>query len=985
MKIEFSSLILFIVLCTLAFLTNYTFNLVIAFEIAMIFGSAIVIFSTFLLSRGLVLGVGLVSALTTYFLWGHIFAFPIYFGEAVVCYFFHPKSQNRNFLLYKALMVYWSVVVPVIGTFVYFGFVFENLNQAFAVAIKQSANGFLNIVLSAFLVVVYLGFRNKKGRNENFSFSVGEFFTFLIAVVSAIPLVFFGIQIAITQFESSLEISQRETDLYGSLITNNLEKELSKPYTEFANGHRFEYSSSGVIINSDRRFLQVGTYDQRSKWLHLSDGPFSHDYIMNLKELDNNNIYFFPEVTNYYSFEFVALDDNIATLVYNFDQSLNIYIWEKDYISEFIKSNLSETKYSKDLAFVNYELFVGDSLSISEIQKSEHDHTSSLSIRSSSLDEWLNSHIDTYNQSSTPGLFVLEVKHDIAPYIKDMFAYLSVIMSIFVATGFVFFVIVNGISQFLSSRISLDLRDYIKDSEEVSSRSFFLSNSYMTEFRLIGSWLNEVELKQQLVADDLTQLIDTANAPIFGIDAQGNVNEWNQTAERITGFSRYEVMGKDLVSEFITDDYKSSVKEVLDNALKGNETANYEFPLFTAAGNRVDVLLNSTTRRDASGKIVGVVGVGQDITELNQVRVEQQLVADDLTQLIDTANAPIFGIDAQGNVNEWNQTAERITGFSRYEVMGKDLVSEFITDDYKSSVKEVLDNALKGNETANYEFPLFTAAGNRVDVLLNSTTRRDASGKIVGVVGVGQDITELKVIQSQVIHNSKLATLGEMATGVAHELNQPLNVIRLAASNIQLRMDAGRLETDYLGKKIERIVEQTVRVTAIIDHMRMFGRKPTEKPDIVYVSDIIDSTLDLIYEQLRVNGINVIKIYDKISSAKIECHPILLEQVLINLISNARDAVVEKNPTEQKITLRHSIDENMAVIEVIDNGGGLKGNIENRIFEPFFTTKEIGSGTGLGLSVSYGIIRDLKGSLSYESVSNGSNFKIKIPVTDEII
>jgi len=102
--------------------------------------------------------------------------------------------------------------------------------------------------------------------------------------------------------------------------------------------------------------------------------------------------------------------------------------------------------------------------------------------------------------------------------------------------------------------------------------------------------------KQERVANDLMALIDTANAPIFGIDTEGLVNEWNQSAARITGYSKSEVMGRDLVEGFIAEDYKESVKRVLDQALSGRETANYEFPLYTKSGARVDVLLNSTTR-----------------------------------------------------------------------------------------------------------------------------------------------------------------------------------------------------------------------------------------------------------------------------------------------------------------------------------------------------------------------------------------------------
>jgi len=246
------------------------------------------------------------------------------------------------------------------------------------------------------------------------------------------------------------------------------------------------------------------------------------------------------------------------------------------------------------------------------------------------------------------------------------------------------------------------------------------------------------EAEQTRVAKELQTFIDTANAPIFGIDDQGLVNEWNNKAVEITGFSRDEVMGQYLVQVYITEEYRSSVKEVLINALNGQEAANFEFPLFTKDEKRVEVLLNATTRRDAAGRAVGVIGVGQDITERKQIEVEMTRVAKELQNFIDTANAPIFGIDAQGRVNEWNNKAAAITGFSRHEVMGQDLVEVYITEEYRVSVKEVLDLALQGREKTNFEFPLYTKDQRRVDVLLNATTRRDVSGNVVGMLGVAR-------------------------------------------------------------------------------------------------------------------------------------------------------------------------------------------------------------------------------------------------------
>ncbi len=289
--------------------------------------------------------------------------------------------------------------------------------------------------------------------------------------------------------------------------------------------------------------------------------------------------------------------------------------------------------------------------------------------------------------------------------------------------------------------------------KEKRADELILANKELAFQKKLEGYRSEMES----VALELTLLIDTANAPIFGIDNKGLVNEWNQTSEKITGFTKDEVLGNDLVQTYITEDYRESVKKVLKNALKGKETANYEFPLFAKSGERVMVLLNSSTRRNAAGEITGVLGVGQDITEIDTLRTESEAIAKELRQFIETANAPIFGIDAKGKVNEWNQSSEKITGFKKAEVLGKDLVETYITEDYREAVKQVLDNALKGKETANYEFPLFTKDGRRVTILLSSSTRRSASGEITGVLGVGQDITEVKKTEQKEQERQKIS------------------------------------------------------------------------------------------------------------------------------------------------------------------------------------------------------------------------------------
>lgn len=180
----------------------------------------------------------------------------------------------------------------------------------------------------------------------------------------------------------------------------------------------------------------------------------------------------------------------------------------------------------------------------------------------------------------------------------------------------------------------------------------------------------------------------------------------------------------------------------MDNALRGQGTSNYELEFRTKDKDNRYLLVNATTRRDVDNKIVGVVGVAQDVTEAAKHDRAVAVMANELRQLVDTANAPIFGIDVEGNVNEWNLKTSEITGFSKDEAFGKNLVSTFIVPKLRESVKEILDNALQGQETSNYELEIKTKTNEFRYLLVNATTRRNAENSIIGVVGVAQDVTE---------------------------------------------------------------------------------------------------------------------------------------------------------------------------------------------------------------------------------------------------
>lgn len=250
----------------------------------------------------------------------------------------------------------------------------------------------------------------------------------------------------------------------------------------------------------------------------------------------------------------------------------------------------------------------------------------------------------------------------------------------------------------------------------------------------------------------------------------------------------------------------------------------------------------------------------------------------------------------------------------------------------------------------------------------------------IGTVISAADISDLKTSQAQLLQASKLATLGEMATGIAHELNQPLGVIRMASSNCIKRISKGSLDADYLTGKLQRMADQTERAAQIINHMRIFGRTVDGEARDFDLADSLENACDLMAKQLALAGIALTKSLGETPSP-VQGQPVMFEQVVLNLLSNARDAIEasdNRQDGEVSVCLEPAAPGRYSVV-VEDTGGGVPDAIIERLFDPFFTTKEPGKGTGLGLSISYGIIKEMGGSLSVRNTERGARFEIELP------
>jgi histidine kinase len=258
-----------------------------------------------------------------------------------------------------------------------------------------------------------------------------------------------------------------------------------------------------------------------------------------------------------------------------------------------------------------------------------------------------------------------------------------------------------------------------------------------------------------------------------------------------------------------------------------------------------------------------------------------------------------------------------------------------------------------------------------------------------GIIATTVDITESLIKETQLIQASKMATLGEMATGVAHELNQPLSVIKTASSFLIKKVkNKEEIKAEILKTLAEEVDSYVDRASKIISHMREFGRKSEVKKEVVHVNEPLVKALELFCQQLKLRDIQVVQHLEE-GLPTIMADSNRLEQVFINLLINARDAIEEKwerTPREGKkkeIFIETRSEGNAVVVEVKDTGIGMKKGIAEKIFDPFFTTKKVDKGTGLGLSISYGIIKDYGGTIAAESQENkGTSFKLSFPVAD---
>lgn len=244
---------------------------------------------------------------------------------------------------------------------------------------------------------------------------------------------------------------------------------------------------------------------------------------------------------------------------------------------------------------------------------------------------------------------------------------------------------------------------------------------------------------------------------------------------------------------------------------------------------------------------------------------------------------------------------------------------------------------------------------------------------------IADEKRELEQNRLKLINSARATVLGEMAGGIAHEVNNPLAIIQGLSQQVLFKIRAGQLENEFVTEKIDKILQNTQRIVKIVKGLRAFARDSDHEPLQTYVlKDAVEDTLNLCQERARKRNIDII-IPSNFPEITFECHPTQISQVLFNLISNSYDAVADLPEKWIQIdALKHP---NYFEIFVTDSGHGIPEEIRSKILMPFFTTKEVGQGTGLGLSASKGIIDQHNGVLKIDPTCANTRFVILLPYT----
>jgi two-component system NtrC family sensor kinase len=468
----------------------------------------------------------------------------------------------------------------------------------------------------------------------------------------------------------------------------------------------------------------------------------------------------------------------------------------------------------------------------------------------------------------------------------------------------------------------------------------------------------------QAAADIVTALPDAV--VVTGLDRR--VLAVNQAAADLLGWDVAELVGQPIADQVAAVE-RAHVAEQ-ETLVFAGEPQRYETKVLNhQTGEERDVAVSSGPFR-VDDELIGTVATLRDITEPKRAQDTLSRSEARYRNLVESASDAIVTLDANGRFTTVNHAAEIISGYRREELVGQ-WFAPMLSDDELPKALGHFQKALAG-ETGLFETQFYRKDGEgRTISVTYSTPQRDEE-----VLCLIRDVTDQKMLQEQLIQSEKMSAIGQLVSGVAHELNNPLAGISAFA---QLLLAEKRFPPDQR-TAAETIYSEARRASRIVQNLLTFARQHKAEKGPAAMNQVLDDTLELRGYELRVRGIDVVREYDEaLPDTMGDAHQ--LQQVFLNLVTNAEQAMERAEGRHHRLTVRTRRAGDAIRLEIEDTGGGIPPNLLERIFNPFFTTKPTGQGTGLGLSISLGIVREHEGRIWAEnSPQGGARFVVELPV-----
>ena len=470
------------------------------------------------------------------------------------------------------------------------------------------------------------------------------------------------------------------------------------------------------------------------------------------------------------------------------------------------------------------------------------------------------------------------------------------------------------------------------------------------------------------------ELFDSIQEGLFFATPDGQFLDVNDAMVRMLGYeSREELLRAD-VSPHLYPTPAAKDRFVQAIAERG-ALRNYEETLRRKDGSLLHTLQNISAVRDSQGHVVQIRGLMLDVTEQKMFQSQLQRERDFNQKILNATQSMILVLDTAGLISYANRRCFE-AGYREEELIGHRLV-KWVEFSHRKDFEDALETTAHGQQVENLELRVKRSDGSMGHFSISLSPMRDESSQVNSVVVVMTDITDAALLQAKLAHAEKMATIGRLVSGVAHEVNNPLAAILgftdLLLENPEVPPSAR--------EDLQIILHETQRTKEIVQDLLSFARQKPAQREAIQLNTILRQTIKLRSYDFASHGVEVSEEFDEnLENAMGDAQQ--LQQVFLNILNNAYDAIQESgNRGKIRIRTRRAVD----CIEVafIDNGTGVSD--PDRIFDPFFTTKQAGKGTGLGLSICYGIVRAHGGEILCwnNEGESGSTFVVRLPISSE--